>query len=273
MRKQIITLIIIAVFVIMAVCAENAKSQQTKVSSTGSGGQTTSVASSSQKIKEMHPKYGRSLEFSEKDEAEYNKILEALNKNEWNYDKLTAKQNEFLKKVGGLDETKSSLWNTIGDGCSWYCGGGPSDITASSYLKSNHATINYVPKNIHDFSLKTAWVEGVEGQGIGEYVTYHFSSTAARVTHVIIANGCVVSERLYRANSRVKKLKMYVDGKPFAILNLKDVRKEQIFKFDPIGRMHNNDWTMKFEILEVYPGDKYEDTVITEIYFDGIDVH
>lgn len=30
---------------------------------------------------------------------------------------------------------------------------------------------------------------------------------------------------------------------------------------------------MKFEIMEVYKGDKNEDTAITEIYFDGIDVH
>jgi len=32
-------------------------------------------------------------------------------------------------------------------------------------------------------------------------------------------------------------------------------------------------WTMKFEIIEVYKGTKYDDTAITEIYFDGIDVH
>ena len=39
---------------------------------------------------------------------------------------------------------------------------------------------------------------------------------------------------------------------------------------------------MKFEIVDVYKGDKYDDTAITEIYddtaiteiyFDGIDVH
>jgi len=30
---------------------------------------------------------------------------------------------------------------------------------------------------------------------------------------------------------------------------------------------------LKFEILEVYKGSKYNDTAITEIYFDGIDVH
>lgn len=33
------------------------------------------------------------------------------------------------------------------------------------------------------------------------------------------------------------------------------------------------DWKIRFEIMEVYPGDKYDDTVITEIYFDGTDVH
>ena len=27
------------------------------------------------------------------------------------------------------------------------------------------------------------------------------------------------------------------------------------------------------KILEVYPGSKYGDTVIAELYFDGIDVH
>jgi hypothetical protein len=31
--------------------------------------------------------------------------------------------------------------------------------------------------------------------------------------------------------------------------------------------------TLKFEILEVYPGTRHKDTVISEIYFDGIDVH
>ena len=33
------------------------------------------------------------------------------------------------------------------------------------------------------------------------------------------------------------------------------------------------DWTLRFEILDVYPGSRYDDTVIAELYFDGIDVH
>jgi len=75
---------------------------------------------------------------------------------------------------------------------------------------------------------------------------------------------------------------MYIDNKPFAILNLQDKRNEQIFELEPIGNNDRDDWeglatqpawTMKFEIMEVYKGDKFEDCAITEIYFDGIDVH
>jgi hypothetical protein len=32
-------------------------------------------------------------------------------------------------------------------------------------------------------------------------------------------------------------------------------------------------WTLKFEIKEVYPGTKYQDCVIADFIFDGIDVH
>ncbi len=77
-------------------------------------------------------------------------------------------------------------------------------------------------------------------------------------------------------------LKMYINNKPFAILNLQDVRNEQIFTFSPIGNANRDDWellatkpawTMKFEIMEVYKGARFEDCAISEIYFDGIDVH
>jgi hypothetical protein len=30
---------------------------------------------------------------------------------------------------------------------------------------------------------------------------------------------------------------------------------------------------LTFTILEVYPGDQFDDTVITELWFDGIDSH
>jgi intein/homing endonuclease len=43
---------------------------------------------------------------------------------------------------------------------------------------------------------------------------------------------------------------------------------------EPLGRRPDGkDLVLKFEITDVYPGDKYDDTAITELFFDGIDVH
>ena len=82
------------------------------------------------------------------------------------------------------------------------------------------------------------------------------------------------SEETWKNNNRVKKLKLYVNGVPFGILNLKDSLTDQHFSVGTLGHNKNGtDLILKFEILEVYKGSKYNDTAITEIYFDGIDVH
>ncbi|MDR0454089.1 MAG: hypothetical protein LBH05_04680 [Deferribacteraceae bacterium] len=242
---------------------------------------SASVASD---LKEMNPTLGKELDFNDKDATEYQTVMDVLVKAGWEYDKLTAKQKEFAEKYS-IWETSGSYWDVLGGGDGWYNAGGPESVSASSYLKSNSKTITYLPENIHDLNFQTAWVpgeKGAKGYGIGESVTYSFKQSSPRVTTIIIANGYVKSEKAYRENSRVKKLKMYIDGKPFAILNLKDVRREQIFKFEPFGRKQSDtnleelnklpNWTLKFEILEVYKGDKYDDTAISEIYFDGLDV-
>lgn len=172
----------------------------------------------------------------------------------------------------------TEYWDIEGPGCSWYCGGGPDSITASSYLQ-NQGENNYIPKNAHDLSYKNAWCEGEKGYGAGEYLTYYFHTNSPRITTINVVNGYVKSKSAFYNNSRVKSLKVYINDKPFAILHLEDGIGNQSFHFDPIGFINENDneptqvWTLKFEILEVYTGKKYDDTLITEIYFDGIDVH
>ena len=214
----------------------------------------------------------KNLEFNPKMEEQWDKAAKILNDVDWDYSKLTAEDTLFFKQIGDIDyeEIGAGYYNSGPIGCSWYCGGWVADITASSYLKSRDSTINYLPTNAHNWSFKTAWIEGVKGYGIGEYITYHFQWNNPRITRIFIANGYVKSEKTYRENSRVKKLKMYINDEPFAILNLEDRRVVQYFEFEPIGRMGYDEfilldweeseklpyWTMKFEILEVYKGDK-----------------
>lgn len=159
-------------------------------------------------------------------------------------------------------------------GCSWYCGGGPDSISSSSTLPPNKK-LNYKAGNAHDFSLRTAWVEGVEGYGIGEGITYRFAQQSPPVTKVEIYNGYMKSDKTWQENSRVKQLKLYVNGKPYALLNLKDIKSKQIFDIvtDEGLQGVDNDLYLKFEITDVYKGDKYEDVSIAEIEFDGTGVH
>ena len=156
--------------------------------------------------------------------------------------------------------------------CSWYCGGEVKSVTASSCLKPIKS-FNYKGENAHDFDHESVWA--TDGKGIGESLTYTFEGKCPRITTVKILNGHVKSETAWSANSRVKKLRMYYNGKPYAILDLQDSRTLQYFDVETLGfnDAAKSDWTLKFEILEDYPGTKHDDTVIAELYFDGIDVH
>ncbi|MDR3272884.1 MAG: hypothetical protein LBT29_05345 [Flavobacteriaceae bacterium] len=164
------------------------------------------------------------------------------------------------------DHLDVSIW-----GCSWYCGGGPDRIFASSELKPS-GNLTYKANNAHDFSLRTAWVEGVQGYGIGESITYRFEKLSPPVTTVEIFNGYMKSDEVWQDNSRVKQLKVYVNGNPYALLNLKDIKSRQLFKIGS-HQGKKSDLYLKFEIVDVYPGDKYDDTAISEIEFDGTGVH
>ena len=238
-------------------------------------------------VKEVKPAGIRLLNFSPEGEKEYRnriatavELYEKLDGDQQNFSNLTESEQEQLYL---LDYGEDSYYTVSDIGCSWYCGGGPENVTASSFL-SPQGKNTYEPQNAHDDSYASAWVEGAKGNGVGEYLTYHFTPYCPRITTIIIANGYVKSQEAWENNGRVKKLKMYVNEEPYAILLLEDSRSEQSFVFPPIGNRRDEDnslideenvqpWTLKFEILEVYKGKKYSDVAISELYFDGIDVH
>lgn len=182
-------------------------------------------------------------------------------------------QKELNALLEKNDEMIESVWDIIGRDCSWYCGGGNYAVKASSFLPGTNATV-YGAKSANDLSYQTAWVEGEKDEGIGEYLEYFFENKSPRLTRIIISNGYVKSEAAWQSNNRVKRLKLYVNGKPYGILQLDDTRNDQVFEVGTLGRNKNGtDLVLRFEIADVYKGDKYNDTAITEIYFDGIDVH
>lgn len=197
---------------------------------------------------------------------EYNRIIDE----KIPYESLTEQQktlfeNELLHSEGP--------YFTGELGCSWYCATGPSSLTSTSQLDSTK-TINYKPENAHDFDLRTSWVEGREDYGIGEEIKIEFNlSSNLKVTHVNIFNGYSKSEKVWKENSRVKVFSLYVNGNLFGYLNLEDTYKKQQFDLGSLGGDENEKLVLTLRIIEVYKGDKYMDTAISEINFDGTGDH
>ena len=142
------------------------------------------------------------------------------------------------------------------------------------------------------------WCEGVNGHGIGERVNMRirtqgfYSEDGIGLFEVMIVNGYAKNQTVWKNNSRVKILRLYVGDKHWCDLHLMDIMKPQIFRFpehlliEPhkVGKkieipeeFVQTEWIksvpyqtdLTFEIIEVYPGDKFEDTCITGIAING----
>jgi hypothetical protein len=145
-----------------------------------------------------------------------------------------------------------------------------SHIIASSELKEKG--IIYRAVSLTDISYLTPWVEGVSGSGIGEKIK--FLDTNCSNSVIVISNGFVDYKRpyLYEYNNRVKKMKVSYDGKfigeedNYIIINFEDTPDFQVFNIFPRGY-----GDLIFEIIDIYPGSRYDDTCINylEIYNTG----
>ena len=160
--------------------------------------------------------------------------------------------------------------NNYGGGYSWYRTAIIPEVNASSSLASYDG--RYDPKSAYDFNLKTAWSEGVGGLGIGETFTIVLQGyqSSLYATSIDIVNGYIKTDTTWVENGRVKKLRVDVNGEFLGNLLLFDSKLLQRFDIGKISLDAPNDLIMTFTILEVYPGAKYEDTLITELTIDGI---
>ena len=188
------------------------------------------------------------------------------------------------------------------DGCSQFCGieGYEEEFSATSTLAQIKST-TYGPENLRNMgegggSRDVVWCEGVKGYGVGERVnmsvtvkaSYKDKEDVICFPALMIVNGHARNETTWKNNSRVKTLRFYVDGEPWRDLQLKDTIKPQIFNFGEGEKIYPAKSGKKipldaddekrgisayktdfsFEIIEVYRGDKYDDTCITGIAFD-----
>ncbi len=220
-------------------------------------------------LPDWYPEIGAVREVSAQVEAAYERRNLLLEKQAM----TPAEAEELDQLFQQIGEEYAHPWETVGNGDSWYNAGGPIAISASSELPSSGG-FTYKAYNAHDFSLKTAWVEGVRRNGRGEYLQYRFEHQSPRLTKIIIYNGYVKDQTTWEKNGRVKTLQLFINDQPSANLHLEDSRAEQTFSLpEPLGRRADGqDLILRFEIADVYPGTRYSDVAISELFFDGLDV-
>lgn len=233
---------------------------------------TSGLSVLGQNLPTIRPNIHGSNNYTKAEYELWQKTLDLYLKIESGEEKYGDNLNEFDRKmIDSLEMGYGPM--SEGVGCSWYCGGGPYKITASSYLK-DQGKITYLPDNVHDFDLFTAWVPENTNGSVGTKINFHFKPFAPRVNEIFIWNGYIKNIDLWKANSRVAKFKLIINGQPKAILELEDINNTQSFKIDPIQSTDSTkDLVLTLEIIEVYKGTKYDDVAISEINFSGLDVH
>ena len=99
------------------------------------------------------------------------------------------------------------------------------------------------------------------------------------ITHFYLLNGFRKSEKTYYENNRVKKIRIAANGKSYGEYILKDRPFKEINDFNFAYEADFIDLRYKslpeefdIEILEVYPGTKYNDTCISEIVILNVSI-
>ena len=182
-------------------------------------------------------------------------------------------------------------------GCSSWCGVVDFELTAEASSELASANGRYSAEHVLVQNRDAAWVEGVDGYGIGESITYRQSCTTLdnkwkaispdclipkydgflRYTEICIVNGYAKDQKTWEENGRIKRLNMYVADKPYACLELADTILPQYFTLpeEDIKVLSGGMIEVRFEIAEVYPGSVYEDTCLTGLVmeFSGRHAH
>lgn len=137
-------------------------------------------------------------------------------------------------------------------------------VRASSTLapqSDSRGNYTYVPENAVDGDYNTAWVEGVDGTGAGQYIELDFDAKHA-VNGIEISNGYRKRKDLYEKNSRVRTVRICFSDGEMEEYVLDDVfQGTQRIDF---SKAHETEY-IRIEIVDVYEGTKYQDTCITDM--------
>lgn len=146
-------------------------------------------------------------------------------------------------------------------------------VEASSFLWTdwNRFVENYHPNYALDGDPNTAWVEGADTSGAGQWLRIHISPVTG-VTHarLRLRNGYHKSASLFAKNARVRKLEVVLlpGGQRHMVTLADDMTWQQV----AFGANADRVDAIELRVGEVYEGKKYQDLCLSdvEVFITGL---
>ena len=151
---------------------------------------------------------------------------------------------------------------------------------ASSQLPAS-SSADYDSVRLLDGRGDTAWVEGVEGGGVGQRLRLQLDDVrqqsvppdedegldpveAIVLEGLRLINGYPRSEGLYRANGRVAQLKLWLGGHELGQWPVQDHDRAQVLLIEP-PLLLRRDERLVVELTEIVAGERWQDTALAEL--------
>ncbi len=142
-----------------------------------------------------------------------------------------------------------------------------SDLVADASTELKETTVTHYAQRVLDGRLDTAWCEGVKGVGVGQWI--RISNAAEKELEIIaieIKGGYQADQKRLDNNGCPTELLIECEGGYS--------QKAEFYDYDAVFLLDmpvKTDW-VKLTILNAMPGEKYEDTCISEIRLLGLDM-
>lgn len=140
--------------------------------------------------------------------------------------------------------------------------GAPLKITASaSSVRLAVQANTYYASNAIDGKRATAWIEGVDGPGLGEWIRFDFDREI-NLHRILIQPGYFKSPQIWAENNRLETVTAYFSDGSSRVLTFPNSMESQRIDVGPIKTR----W-VRFVVKSVYYGSD-PDTAISEVAFE-----
>lgn len=176
------------------------------------------------------------------------------------YKDATEQEKMWLDSIDASDSPYNTDYRSRYWGSNW--------SYASNIIAQKSDTLAY------DFNLLTGWRSPNGSNGIGKKITFVFEPAGnSKIKKILFFPGYMRTPADWRHYSRPAKVALRINGKDITVLHLQDVMACQVFDI-PMTAFYkkNEDITVMFEILSIYPGSEFEETAISEINFEGTNI-